>query len=123
MILSINNTDYTNFITGYEVDDDENVLLKSITMASGEITQVYAPYTQTTLIVKMKLNQSQIQTLYGSLGLSNTLIYYSAKSGSTKSGLFSYKDNGYTLKRKTAQRESYEEITFTFTKIGDIPSL
>lgn len=123
MILTINSVDYTNYITGYEVNDDSNVLLKSTTMASGEITQVYAPYTQTSLKVRMKLSQAQIQTLYGSLGLSNALTYYSAKTGATKAGLFSYSDDGYALKRKTAHRENYDEITFTFVKLGDVPSL
>ena len=106
MIIRINGTDYSRYVTRYEADDDSNVLLKSSQMASGAITQVYAPYTKTSLKVSLKLNQSQIQSLYSSLGLSNTL--------------FSYSDGGYKLKRKTATRESYDEIDFTFTKVGNI---
>ena len=120
MILRINGTDYSAYVTKYVADDDANILLKSSQMASGAITQVYAPYTKTTLKVNLKLNQTQINTLYSSLGLSNTLVYYSAKTGQTKTALFSYADGGYRLRRKTANRESYDEIEFTFTKVGDV---
>lgn len=120
MIIRINGTDYSSYVTRYEADDDSNVLLKSSQMASGAITQVYAPYTKTSLKVSLKLNQSQIQSLYASLGLSNTIQYYSAKTGQLKTALFSYSDGGYRLRRKTASRESYDEIDFTFTKVGNI---
>ena len=120
MILTINSVDYSNYITKYEVVDDANILLKSSQMASGEITQVYAPYTKTVIKVRLKLSQSQIQALYTSLSLSNTLLYYSAKTGLSKTALFSYADDGYNLRRKTASCEQYDEIDFTFTKIGEV---
>lgn len=120
MIITINGTDYSNYVTRYEAVDDSNVLLRSSQMASGAITQVYAPYTQTTLKVSLKLSQTQIQALYNTLRLSNTIQYYSAKTGLTKTALFSYSDKGYRLRRKTANREAYDEIEFTFVKVGDV---
>lgn len=120
MIIKINGTDYSGYVVGYEVLDNANVLLKSSRMASGVITQIYAPYTETEIKVKLKLNQSQIESLFDGLELSNTVQYYSAKTGATKTALFSYKEDGYRLKRKTDRSEQYDTITLTFTKIGEV---
>lgn len=123
MILKINDTDFSKFITGYEISDDEDIVLSEIQMAQGTKKIKVAPYTLTEIEVEFGfMTEARYQTLLSALTNSagSVVEYYSPKTGETKKAVFYAELPRISVVKKNPGLTYYKQISLKLIKVGEV---
>lgn len=123
MILKINDTDFSKLITGYEISDDEDIVLSEIQMAQGTKKIKVAPYTLTEIEVEFGfMTEERYQMLLAAITnpTGSVVEYYSPKTGETKKAVFYAKLPNIEVVRKSSKLTYYKLFSLKFIKVGEV---